>query len=114
MPDHQLAPNAAHVLPSHAILAPVADAWQRLLAWVRQAMAESPPTWREMAGAALIVVMLVSFYSVVSGAARQAEANHRVDAAQAEAALYCRGLPSQRERANCMVQLGVDRAGDNK
>ena len=77
-------------------------------AWLRLAMPDATPGWREVVGAVLIVLMLVCFYSVVNGATRQAELHRRTNAAQADAESYCRAMPDRRDRDSCMVRVGVE------
>jgi len=86
---------------------------QRMLPWHRLALPEPTPTWLQVAGAVLIVVMLACFYRVVNASAQHAQRQHRVDTAQADARAYCRTLPDARDRDSCAVRLGVAPADDD-
>ncbi len=75
--------------------------------WRELVMAEPMPTWLRVAGAALIVLMLVCFYRVVDASVQHARQQHHSAAVQADARSYCRSMPDARDRDSCAAQLGV-------
>ena len=85
-----------------------ASAWPQALPWHRLPAQMPRLAWLEIAGAVLILFMLVCFYQVVSGAVQHADVHRRTDVAQAEAESRCREMPEQSNRESCLARLGIE------